>query len=281
MPGTYLSCADLARDTLRMAEQLPPEIAGIVGIARCGMMPAALLATHLHLPLYEVETLLDGTHLGHGKRLDAPTEHPLPLLLVDDACGPEARTMAVCRRQLAYHGITEVFSAVVYPRSGSPGIDYFGRVVEWPRFLEWSTYNGEPCPRMMLDFDGVVCTDPPKPEESYTEEEFRKVLAEARPRFVPRRLPVAAIVSARLEKYRDVTIEWLRYHGAEYQRLELIDQPTAEARRLHVSIAQYKAHHYARSRCIFFVESNPDQAQEIARITQKLVACPDTGKVYG
>jgi hypothetical protein len=45
-------------------------------------------------------------------------------------------------------------------------------------------------------------------------------------------------------------------------------------------IARYKAEHFAASGLAYFVESDPVQAAEIARLTKRPVICPAAGEVF-
>jgi hypothetical protein len=47
-----------------------------------------------------------------------------------------------------------------------------------------------------------------------------------------------------------------------------------------LGIAQFKARHFLKSGLEFFVESHPEQAAEIARMSKRLVICPSIGKVF-
>ena len=73
--------SELANTARELAEMLPPEIDGICGIPRSGMIPASIIASHLHLPLY---TLNKGkvTSVGHGNRI-SPAK-PISFAFVDD-----------------------------------------------------------------------------------------------------------------------------------------------------------------------------------------------------
>src|SRR4051812_30935758 len=53
-PPEWISTARLARDATLLAGLLPLDVAGIVGVPRSGLIPAAIVATYLHLPLYEL-----------------------------------------------------------------------------------------------------------------------------------------------------------------------------------------------------------------------------------
>jgi hypothetical protein len=61
VPLEWVSTARLAADAVILASLFPPDVVGIVGVARSGMIPAATVAALLHLPLWELTA--DGLHL--------------------------------------------------------------------------------------------------------------------------------------------------------------------------------------------------------------------------
>jgi uncharacterized HAD superfamily protein len=123
-----------------------------------------------------------------------------------------------------------------------------------------------------VDFDGVLCLDPTK-EENDDGPHYRQFLREALPLMLPT-LPIGAIVSSRLEKYRGETEEWLHRHGVRYNELFLLDCASGEERQRLKPHAQFKASVF-RSNPFYqvFIESDPGQARQIASLTGKSVIC--------
>jgi hypothetical protein len=56
--------------------------------------------------------------------------------------------------------------------------------------------------------------------------------------------------------------------------------PTASARDGAGDVASLKAREYRASRCGFFFESDPAQAEQVFRLSGKPVICPATGQVW-
>jgi uncharacterized HAD superfamily protein len=83
-------------------------------------------------------------------------------------------------------------------------------------------------------------------------------------------------VTARLEKYRALTEEWLRANGVEYGELLMMDYPDMAARRAANAYASFKAEAYTRTGALLFVESSPTLAAEVARLSGKSVFCLET-----
>jgi adenine/guanine phosphoribosyltransferase-like PRPP-binding protein len=55
----YRSIADLNRVVATSLHLVPTDIDVVVGVPRSGMLPATLLALYLHLPLTDVEGLIE------------------------------------------------------------------------------------------------------------------------------------------------------------------------------------------------------------------------------
>lgn len=273
---TYVRYHDLVIDTMRLARQIPPDAAVIVGIPRSGMVPAAMLAAHLHLPLAEpVAFGLLGALLGGGHR-DAQRLRPGPVVVVDDSCymGRELRSA-----QGALVGIKrEVITAVLYAHpdyENKP--DMFVRSIPGPRFFEWNLFNHEVMTRSCLDFDGVLCVDPTM-IESRDPAGYAQFIKTAEPLYVPRRCKVHRIVTHRRKKWHNNTAHWLKRHRVKCDRITM-RRGSVEG---NVEVdGTWKGRQYsADDAAELFVESDHRQAKRIYEVSGKPVICPTSGEVY-
>lgn len=266
-PPRWISNSDLARDTLALVGALPPNLAGVVGVPRSGMLPASILATHLHLPLFSWRDSIEP--VGNGWRLsDAPEFHgDGPLLVIDDTSyGGNTSKNVRSRWKEVGRGRELIFAAVYstprqYHRVG-PMPDLAAAIVDPPHFLEWNFFNSTYVPHTAFDFDGVLTID-----------------GTTQPLHLPRKWPVELIVTGRFERDRAGSEAWLREHGINCKRLVMYPGSLAE-RDQPGAIAAYKAEHFQASALKWFVESDAEQAQAIARLTGKHVLCPPAGKVF-
>ena len=88
------------------------------------------------------------------------------------------------------------------------------------------------------------------------------------------------LVTSRLERYRGATEGWLQKHGIVFERLHMLDVPDAETRRRLRLHAKFKGEIYRRQReAVLFIESDLDQAAEIARISGKPALAFDVQKL--
>jgi orotate phosphoribosyltransferase len=128
-----------------------------------------------------------------------------------------------------------------------------------------------------VDIDGVLCRDPTE-EENDDGPMYEDFLVNAEPLLIPS-APVGWLVTCRLEKYRDLTEQWLANHGVIYRELIMMDLPSKAARIAAGSHARFKAEVYANTNAKLFIESSAWQAYEIANRTGKPVFCLETRRM--
>jgi len=266
----WVTTGQLVADTLGIASRLPPDLAGILGVARSGIFPASLLAMHLHLPLWIVQQRQRAVApAGHGYRLDSRgsrigAQTAGKWLLIDDTTA-SGSSMREARALVAGAGFKDVLAAAIYPADPA-GLDYFGRVLPLAHLLEWNFFNSVHVERSAFDFDGVLCLDGARPHD-------------AAPLHLPRRLAVPLIVTGRPEAEREASLAWLSRHGVGAAQL-VMWPGSLEERSQPMAVSRYKAKHYLASGLDWFVESCPIQAAEIAGLTGKPVICPPAAKVF-
>ena len=275
----YIKNSDLIE---HCRELLLPQIAslnlkGVLGIPRSGMFPASMIALWLNLPLY---TMVDGdlkimssySKYG-GMRMQNHEDTGGKLLVVDDTiyAGTAINNIKEKIKE-------DAFYAVVYAHPDSTQIvDFYARTLTPPHFLEWNLFNCAYIERAILDFDGIFCPNVPY-SKCKNEELYIDYITNVEP--IPHRIPKTfchGIVTARLEKYRDVTEAWLKKHNINYGFLKMFPTEREEERdKNHIQeAAKFKASHFQNAYdAWFFIESEPPEAQIIRQITNKYVICP-------
>jgi hypothetical protein len=277
---SYVTLDDLAADTRRLAELLPDDVDAIVAIPRSGLLAAGPIAAALHLPLFTV-TRADGVRAtGSGFRMEnRPEAPPRRVALIDDTVAHGyALAWATPLTAAAFPGAA-LTRAVVYAHPlGLHAVDLYAAVYPGGHYLEWNWPNAGHAERCAFDFDGILCADCP-PEADDDGPRYRHFLATARRRFLPRRAPVRLIVTARHERYRDLTLAWLAREGVRVDRLVMRDWDLDPAVPFNDQVAAWKAGHYRESGCPLFAESDPAQARIIADLSRRPVLCPDLPRV--
>jgi uncharacterized HAD superfamily protein len=278
-PWEYISLERLAADVRELVGQLPCDLAAVAGIPRSGMLPAAQIATILHLPLFALCQERGLVALGQGLRLEKRELHGGQLLVVDDSVFGGVALRGARDALRRHHPKTGALLAALYPRPEAIGaLDYYVRAIGEPHLFEWNLYNCNQTQRFGFDFDGVLCHDWPGGDEEG--EAYREFLRAARPRWLPRRRAVPLIVTARLEEHRGTTIAWLRRQGVRVDQLVMGPWSSAAERRRKYDAGRFKGQAYADSPCTLFIESDERQAEAIFRHAQRPVLCPTTGRIF-
>ena len=283
-PIEWVSTRRLISESLAMCSRLPPDIVGVVGIPRSGMLPATAIATHLHLPLFEL------TSSGELRQLSS-TRNAIPsregrLLVIDDTAYMGS-AIKVARSRIQQKA---VFAAVFVRPEVSDVVDIYGSILPSPHLLEWNLFNngvlvGEahnPVFRngVATDFDGVLCLDPdvPDADDGPGLDRYREWLINAKPRhLLPRSRPIPLIITARLERFRAETEDWLRKWGIKWNRLVMHPAERASQRG---DVAFWKSDILERSGCGFYLESHDDQAKRINEYSGVPTICPDSERVH-
>ena len=148
------------------------------------------------------------------------------------------------------------------------------------RVFQWNYLNHVFLKEAAFDIDGVLCVDPTR-EENDDGPKYKNFILNARPLFIPKH-KIPYIITSRLEQYRPETEEWLRKNNVQYDHLIMLSGYTAEERRKLNLHARFKAAQYSRLPDIgLFIESDRNQAEEIARLTGKLCFCASTDELFG
>jgi hypothetical protein len=252
VPVDYVTVAKLVDDTLSAVQKLPSGISGVIGVPRSGMIPASILSTLLHIPLYTLKDY-QPVKVSSGRRMQTHSSEDGKLLLVDDSIGSGFQIRQL-RKNVS--GFDDMIKLVVYvPKEKDHLVDLFARHQPLPHCFEWNIVNSPLVTQAGLDMDGFICED-------ITHE----------PKHIPRAGLAPAIITARPENEREKTETWLRDQGAKYS--ELVMWPRHPDERTLQSVAEWKAKEVRDRKLVFYVESDPILADEI-RKHHIWVLCPD------
>jgi uncharacterized HAD superfamily protein/hypoxanthine phosphoribosyltransferase len=276
----YVSIAQLSVAIRSQLYRVSRDVDLIVGIPRSGMIPAYLLGLYLNRGIVDLETFLADGVAAHGATRalarGLPHLHEAQhVLLVDDSMASGASMQRALARihTSRYAGKISTCAAIVTPAQYR-SVDIAFLTVPHPRIFEWNAFHHACVEQACFDLDGVLCVDP---EEHDNDDGARYELfvKTARPLFQPTQR-IGHIVSARLEKYRTATEQWLARHGIRYGALHLVDLPNKAERIRQQAHCAHKIRVYRETGAALFYESNIGQAHEIARGSGKPVLCVDT-----
>lgn len=256
---------DMVRDARHLARTIfnrHPNVMGIAGVVRSGMVPASIVALTLGVDLYKASKdgfkLLQGgirrTGTLHGER----RQDNGPMVIVDDStCSGYAK------KELAH--LQSPFYTVYAATPGRREVNGYVVPLELPHFFEWNLmHNGivmTGC-KAAFDMDGVFCEDCPV-ECDDDGERYLDWMRRVQPLNWSIEYEVPTIITARREVYREQTLDWLGRHGVRVRELVMYQGTFEERSR--IDIGQWKAGQAKQRGCKLFVESCYSQAVTIAR----------------
>ena len=280
----YVSFGQLAEDIRARLHLLPRDIDLVVGIPRSGMIPAYMIGLFTNRLVVDLESFLANRSPGHGSTrsvgADLGESHAAQhVLLVDDSLrtGDSMRRCVERVRAAGYTGRITTCAVIVVPEKGAE-VDFFFREMPHPRLFEWNAFHHPQISNSCFDLDGILCVDPTD-DQNDDGARYLEFVRGAQPFIIPTQR-IGHIVSARLEKYREPTERWLADHGITYEKLHLIDLPSAAERQRLAVHSKHKARVYRDTGSILFYESDVRQAREIAELAGRPVLCIADMRLY-
>lgn len=282
----FVTTADLMKDAHRLANMLPPDTPFIIGVARSGLCVASMVSMLLHLPLHVYgQSTATLTSPGNGWRLTGNVggRQGKPVVIDDTVMTGNSfkSSLPVIRKTFP----TAISAAVYCNPNAEQKPDIWVEDLPWPHLLEWNLFNSVLCPSMAYDFDGILCRDC-RPEEDDDGPRYLEFLRDATPLYLTRKDPISMIVTARLEKYRPQTLEWLARHGVTVQTLIMGPWANNHDRAI-ADVSSYKARHFKefmkrhhQVKPSLFIESEAFQAERIAKLSGGVVVCPAAGRCF-
>lgn len=277
----YRSYSDLSRDLRNVLPSIPNDVDLLVGIPKSGMIPAMMLGVLLGVSTTDLDAFLDARPLSHGSRraheFQRRNVKDCKKVLVVDDCLDTGQSLRDAKIRIAESRLDrdrEILYMVAYrvENAGNVAaeIDLYGDVVRPRHAFEWNWMNSPLLSLMSLDIDGILCRDPEDGQQD-DGERYRRFLETTPPIYVPR-FPVQCLITHRLEKHRALTERWLAEHGIRYNALYMLDASHEDARkRLAENSGTFKAEIYRKTNSVLFVESDHEQAVNIARNSGKPV----------
>jgi len=247
------------------------------------MLAASLVALHSNTDLTDIDGLLDGRVFSTGHRMTAGVEHSAraggrPLVVDDSVFSGRELARQQARLTRIRPDLDVRWAALIASPESTHLVDVWGEVVPHPRIFEWNVLHHEIVERSCFDLDGVLCVDPTASEND-DGAAYLAFLRSALPLYIPSRR-IGTIVTARLEKYRQPTEDWLSRQGILFDELRMLDLPDAATRRRAGSHAAFKASVYKQSNAPLFFESDTAQARDIATLSGRPVYAYGTREMF-
>lgn len=270
----FVTFQQLTSWTNEWIKTFPQNYDVIVGIPRSGLIVASIIACKLGKPLSTPDKIVNGEYWLPTKDNTIKIGNVRNILLVDDATG-RGETMQNFYWQLknALGGKVNISKASLFvERNAIDKVDLYYKVLhKGGTFFEWNLAHCERKP-LGVDIDGVLCREPP-PEVDADERKYADFISKVNPYIMPT-YEIEVIVTNRLEKYRQLTEEWLKRHNVKYKHLIMLDLPSKRFRTQKIMI-QNKVDAIREYDLFWFWESSWIEAQAIHKACRIPVLCTD------
>ena len=288
----YITLNDLSSTIRKNLWKIPRDIDFIIAIPRSGTICASIISEFLNVPLIDIDSFVAGVKPYGGGRLryyyDSGREKTGKVLVVDDTVYNGTSKAKAKEKLSSFTDIQFVYMAVYQEGPVRNAVDFFLEDVSQYTngftelvIYEWNIFhhNEDVMLATLYDMDGVLCVDPP---DERNEEAYIEYIKNATPLFVPS-APIGGIVTYRLIKNQDITLQWLADHGVKCGKLWMSNAKSWEERN-QIGIPPevikgqvFKEHPEYR----LFIESNAHQAKTIHEISGKPVLCIENNVLYG
>ena len=257
----------------------------VIGVPRSGMIVASIISVYINKPLVDINSFCDKKvgyagimkkHVGWKEKF----EDIMDVLVVEDSVNSGKSLMQIRSRLInKFPNIRFKFLGAYVTDNSKKMVDYYFDICEHPRVFEWNYMHNYLLEKACIDIDGVLCEDPTN-DQNDDGIRYIDFLKNATLKLMPSQ-KIGWIVTSRLEKYRSETEAWLNNKGIEYNYLVMMKAESPEKRRILNNHGDFKALFFKNEKdALWFIESNPEQAQIIANNTGK-VYCVGDQNVYG
>lgn len=286
----YITINDLNNTIRKNLWKIPRDIDFVITIPRSGSIAGSIISSYLNLPMIDIEGYMHDTKpYGGGRIMYYNSNHKVHnrALVIDDTVN-SGKSMNETKKKLSSKtGIEYVYMCVYLEGKGGNVVDFYLEDVRNKTqnhtkviLYEWNIFQHYEFVMLkcLYDIDGVFCLDPPDERRN---EDYLQYIQNATPLFIPR-TKVGGIITYRLIKNQEITKDWLKSNGISYNRLIMFDAQTWDERNNKgISPGRYKGDYYkTHNEFELFVESDDNQAREIASISHKPVYCVETNKMY-
>ena len=275
----YKSYAGVIKDIKDWCKDIP-EVSAVCGIPRSGSFIASIISEYRNIPLVTVDGILHNNFCWRPS-ISRPIYKPTgPILVVDDTCWSGSslkRTKSYLKNKGKF-----VYGLMYINEDRKDDVDFFyGILPTIYHSWEWSFLRDPQCGAYLCDLDGVLCPDFDGTIVDGSADYVEHLKTVEPTVYVPQ-YPLMKIVTARLEKYRDITEDWLALHKIKYKQLIMSPYDSVEERLSNEGFGKWKAEAYYRCpEAALFVESEHAQAAEIYKRTERPVFCMDTMTLFG
>jgi hypothetical protein len=209
----------------------------------------------------------------YQKLPDVSIESVRTILLVDDTVATGVQMDNA--KQMCKMSCAEIitFAPYVLPTSIDK-VDIF-LVSCTGHYFPWNIFKREELiGTACVDIDGVLCSNVPG-EFDDDGEQYINFISNSKP-LVKITYTIDKLVTGRLEKYRNITVDWLNRNNIKYKSLIMLPLENI-GDRMNISVGHWKGEVYKSSNDGIFIESSLIEANGIFDVSRKPVYCTENG----
>ena len=262
---------------LALKKKVPNNFDCIVGIPRAGLLFANILASTYGTPLATPEGFVRG-EIWFAHEIKVARMHRV--LVVEDSVVTGSQLQKAKDLLTGFDSSLEVETLAIFKTKSDYKCPVTYSLVNHDSWTlaEWNLLTSLGfIGKLAVDMDGVICEDCP-PESDDDSSRYLKWMSSAKPLLIPR-FEIEAIVTSRLEKYRQQTMKWLLENNIKYKKLIMLNLPSKEDR-TYKTVVDFKVSNIKKIGPYWFWESNLNEAKEIALACHIPVLCTADMQVF-
>jgi len=275
----YKSISDLNNSIRNNIYKIPKDVDLVVGVPRSGMLAANIIALNLNISFVSIDEFLNNIKIKSSIRIKNKLEKcsdANKVLIVDDSVNA-GHTIENIKQSLTKSTSNFIYCCIYGLKKTHDKVDICLEQVEEPRLFEWNIFHRPFLEKCCVDMDGVLCKDPTD-KQNDDGAEYLNFLFDT-PALIKPTFKIGSIVTSRLEKYREETVEWLKRNQINYNNLYMLDSD-AKTRREQMLHAPFKAKMFKKIiSSELFIESDYYQSIQISKLSGKQVLCFNNQKM--
>lgn len=282
----YVTNANLCNEIRKNIWKIPHDISGVICVPRGGLFCGSIIAEFLHIPIYTVDSFLNGSSLGTGiAGQNIKARQSNTFLVIDDSISSGSSMLDTYNKLGDNNFIYCVVIADMSMKEKWPIIpDIILCEIPEFRLFELNLFRSGWVPRFILDIDGVLCKDPEYGLD-LDEDKYIDHIRNAFP-LMSLSYPALALCTSRLYKYYKDTVYWCNNNNIQYNMIYMSDIPSIEERMRLINdpiVKDMKSNVYSSYHpddAILFIESSLTEASHIYTKTHRPVLCMETNTIF-
>lgn len=264
---TFVSFEEAVGWAKDWANSLGDDYDVIIGIPRCGLLLASLIALRLGKPLATPDLFVKGEVWNHGnvKRFKKGTIRKA--LVMDDSIHTGKSMKKTIKLLNAYDKNLKIIkAALIITNASKKLINSYYKTISLPRLFEWEILQTK-TGKTAIELNGVI-HNKLKGDFTSSPNLYCQLLKKVKPSFIPP-FEVDVLFGYGTKNDQDQIENWLKTHNVRYKKLFLYD-PSSEPES---NYTYYKISKILNEGVSFFYETNFFEARRLHRITKIPVIC--------